>query len=159
MPTKIPRSIPFILVALSIGIAVLLIPTEVVRVEPRPTTRTERRTSTVSSTEVKTTMSIETRTSTMSSTIAATGFLLISFETKVIRVPWTLTHTSYVTRTAVWEFPWTKTEIFATLVTTTERKSAASAGGDILEVLAKIFSIASGVAGVASFIIRLRQAR
>jgi len=161
LPTKIPRSVPFILLALSIGIAVLLIPTEVVSVEPRPTTRTEQKTSTVSSIEVKTTVSMETTTSTTFRTTTVADPLRFGYTvvTEVIRVPWTLTHTSYVTRTAVWEFPWTKTEAHTMLVTTTQQESVFGRVSDILDVLAKIFSIASGIAGIASFIIQRRQPR
>jgi len=52
-----------------------------------------------------------------------------------------------------------KTEISTTVVTITQHKSVFGRVSDILDVLAKIFSIASGIAGIASFIIRQRQAR
>ena len=158
MPSKIPRSIPFILIALSIGTAVLLIPTEVVNVEPRPTTRTERRTSTVLSIETGTTTGVETRTSTMSRTTTVTDGLWFGYTiiTEVIRVPWTMTYTSYVAKTTVLELLWTKTEIHTTSTTVTQQKSLFGGVSDILDVLAKIFSIVSGIAGIASFITRQR---
>jgi len=134
--------------AVSIGVAALLVPIGVVRVGPVPTARTELRTSTILVTE---TWILRTTTQTQS------GFGLFP---QIIVVTIAVT----TTRIAALQSQWTTIESFTTTVTTREQAPILATMIDqhsplflILDVLAKVVSVATGTAGIVSFIMRRRQ--
>ena len=151
LPVKIPRVVPFLLIAFSIATATLLIPIEIVRVTPIITTRTELVRATISSTKTQTITGITYLTTTRSEFWGYGGL------TQIV----TITVTKTATTTVVSESTLTKAEIYTTSRTTKKPGPFLEDifGDGVMDFFAKMVSLASGVVGIVSFVLQRREAR
>jgi len=144
--------VPFLLLAFSIGIAMLLIPIEIVRVQPIVMTRTELARATMLSIKTQIITEIEYLTTVQTRFPGYYGSL-----TQIV----TTTVTKTATTTVISESTLTKTEAYTTSGTTKGRGSYLEDifGDGVMDLSAKIVSLVSGMAGIVSFILKRREGR
>jgi len=145
LPVKIPRVVPFLLIAFSIATAALLMPIEIVRVIPIIMTRTELVRATISSTKT------QTITGTTYLTTTRTGIWGLGALTQIAAI----TTTTTATTTVVMESTLTKSVTVTYTASTTTKEPVV--GDGVMDYFVKMVSLASGTAGIVSFVLQQRE--